>query len=1215
VVLALLGGLLISPVIAPASAVTAGGTATTEGRDFWVAIPPNQWGVTSLHLAAAADGSATVTIPGIGYAMTLPLVTGQVASLGLPGNVNLPATTGTADLGIHVTSTVDVGLYSRTENTTISTGYTGIPTTSLGTSYRVLSYVSNIAGNPSFLAVVATADATSITVTPRGAPAFTEMLNQGQAYVYAVDIGGDTTGATVTSNKPVSVFGGVQCVFIPTGVHACNPIVQQLPPVEAWGTSFLAVRFAQRIQGDTYRVLANEDNTVVSVDGSVVATLAAGDFYESILPAGMTSTGNQGIYITATKPVLVAQYGNGWYVDQTNGDPLMILVPPKRQFLTTYLITLPWVGDMTAWFINIVTPTNALGSLEINGAPVDPALFAPIGATGWSGAQLPASVGTYALDSAQAFGVTAYEWGIYDGIGFFGGMAMAPVGPVGSVTLSTSDVVGKVGIGNPPCAVATFLDVRSQPIADADVQFAVTGGGVNNQVVNGVTDALGVAHACLPGTVESTGVLTVTVGTATATGTVTWTAALVAPDAPATVIAVPGDGSAQVSWTAPANDGGAAVTGYTATASPGGATCTSTGATSCNIQPLTNGVAYTFTVTATSSVGTSNPSTPSAAVTPTAAPPSSTAPEAPTSVIAVPGDGSAQVSWTAPANDGGTPITGYTVTADPSGATCTSTGVTSCVVSSLTNDVAYTFTVTATNSVGTGPASTASAAVTPTAAPPSSTAPDAPTAVTAVPGDGSAQVSWTAPANDGGAAITGYIVTTNPSGATCTSTGATTCVVQPLTNGDPYTFTVTATNSVGQGPSSAASNPVTPAAAVVPATAPGAPTAVTGVRGNGSVDVSWTAPVSDGGAAITGYTATASPGGSTCTTSGATSCVASSLTNGVSYSFTVAASNGAGTGPSSTPSAGVVPATVPDAPAAPIGTPGDGSVALALTAPANGGAAIDYYVIEQATDIAGPFGKAAAACTAPVTAATCTVGGLTNGLTYFFRVRAHNAIGDGPWSALSAGVTPVRQTSVNHPPTAVGDAYPVMPAKPLTVAAPGILGNDSDPDGDAITVDTSLAKTLYGPRGGKLSLNTTGGFTFTPARGFTSGSESFTVTVQDRWGAKATETVTFTNANHPPTAIDDTYPVTPAKSLTVPSPGILGNDSDPDGDAISVDISRAKTLCGPRGGKLTLSTTGGFTFTPARGFTSGSESFTVTVQDRWGAKTTEAITFSVPPRP
>ena len=93
---------------------------------------------------------------------------------------------------------------------------------------------------------------------------------------------------------------------------------------------------------------------------------------------------------------------------------------------------------------------------------------------------------------------------------------------------------------------------------------------------------------------------------------------------------------------------------------------------------------------------------------------------------------------------------------------------------------------------------------------PSVTDPGAPTAVTAVPGDATVALSWTAPANTGGASILSYTGTASPGGATCTTTGATTCLVTGLKNGTSYTFTVTATNIAGTSAASAASAKVTP---------------------------------------------------------------------------------------------------------------------------------------------------------------------------------------------------------------------------------------------------------------------------------------------------------------------------------------------------------------------------------------------------------------------
>ena len=195
--------------------------------------------------------------------------------------------------------------------------------------------------------------------------------------------------------------------------------------------------------------------------------------------------------------------------------------------------------------------------------------------------------------------------------------------------------------------------------------------------------------------------------------------------------------------------------------------------------------------------------------------PSTTVPGSPTSVSATPSDTEVTVSWTAPSNDGGSTITGYTVTGDPSG-TCEVDGTTTqCTITGLTNGTPYTFTVKATNAEGDSEDSQASQSVTPVAP---ATVPGPPTSVSATPSNTEATVSWTAPGDDGGSTITGYTVTATPGGATCTTNGETTCTITGLTNGTPYTFTVKATNAEGDSEDSQASQSVTP---VAPATVSG----------------------------------------------------------------------------------------------------------------------------------------------------------------------------------------------------------------------------------------------------------------------------------------------------------------------------------------------------------------------------------------------------------
>jgi uncharacterized protein (TIGR02145 family) len=357
------------------------------------------------------------------------------------------------------------------------------------------------------------------------------------------------------------------------------------------------------------------------------------------------------------------------------------------------------------------------------------------------------------------------------------------------------------------------------------------------------------------------------------------------PGAPTIGTATAGNAQATVTFTAPASNGGSAITGYTVTSTPGSITKTGT-ASPIIVTGLTNGTAYTFTVIATNATGNSLPSAASNSVTP------STGPGAPTIGTATKGNAQASVAFTAPASNGGSAITGYTVTSTPGGFFATGPA-SPLTVTGLTNGIAYTFTVIATNANGNSPASAASNSVTP------STVPGAPTIGTATKGNAQASVTFTAPASNGGSAITGYTVTSNTGGFFATGP-ASPLTVTGLTNGIAYTFTVIAINTNGNSPASAASNSVTPS------TVPGAPTIGIATAGTAKATITFTAPVSNGGSAITGYTVTSSPGGLTATGT-ASPITVTGLTNGTAYTFTVTATNAIGTSVASSASNSVIP--------------------------------------------------------------------------------------------------------------------------------------------------------------------------------------------------------------------------------------------------------------------------------------------------------------------
>jgi len=253
------------------------------------------------------------------------------------------------------------------------------------------------------------------------------------------------------------------------------------------------------------------------------------------------------------------------------------------------------------------------------------------------------------------------------------------------------------------------------------------------------------------------------------------------------------------------------------------------------------------------------------------------------------GTTTATLTFTAPSSNGGLPITSYTATSSPGGITSTlsQSGSGTFNITGLTTGTAYTFTVTATNAIGTGPASGASNSITTYSVPVNTVAPVVSGTATYGQTLSTTTGTWT-----GVPASFSYGYQWQRGGS---NIGGATGATYQLTSSDVgYTIrcVVTATNSGG---STAANSNST---ATVVAYAPSAPQSVSATATGGTTaTVSWSAPADTGGAAISTYSIYWS-GGST--TTGSTSVGIGGLSPQTSYSFTVYATNSVGTGPGAT---------------------------------------------------------------------------------------------------------------------------------------------------------------------------------------------------------------------------------------------------------------------------------------------------------------------------
>lgn len=347
-------------------------------------------------------------------------------------------------------------------------------------------------------------------------PVQTITLNTGQTYQLRDLGGGDVTGTEVTSDKPIAVFGGNLASFVPDGYAAADHLVQQLPATTEWGRDFLTYPLATRTKGDTFRFLAQADNTVVTVNGAAVATLNKDQFFETIL-----TTPSQ---IHASHPILVAQFSNSSQFDNTTSDPFMAIVPPSEQFLDHYTITTA-NKYFNINYANVVAPAAEAGQIQLDGTAIPASQFHPIGTSGYVGASVPISVGSHDFVGTGLFGLLIYGFAPYDGYGYIAGETFSPVAAVDSVTVSPASTSKPVG--GSQVFTATLLDVSNKPVAGVRVDFTVAGANPSSGFA--YSDGNGQAVYTVTGAVGGTDTVIATVSGLTGQGSIRWKSSALPP--------------------------------------------------------------------------------------------------------------------------------------------------------------------------------------------------------------------------------------------------------------------------------------------------------------------------------------------------------------------------------------------------------------------------------------------------------------------------------------------------------------------------------------------------------------------------------------------------------------------------------------------------------------------------------------------------------------
>ncbi|NTW31431.1 MAG: T9SS type B sorting domain-containing protein [Bacteroidetes bacterium] len=416
---------------------------TTKGTDFWFGFmqnyPDNVTDKMKVFITTDNQAaSGTISIPLAGWTQNYTVSPNSTTEIILPtATVMCVESEIIENKGVHVTSDIPVTVYQLNYEQQTADAAIIIPTTSLGTRYRAMCYSADQEFQLSELLIVAAYDntvlkitPTSLTVGPGGTIGHTAnipffiTLNQGQVYQVqgnSMPPNKDLSGTlieldtTVTSNcNKFAVFAGNKCAYVPLGIQACDHLCEQMMPIKIWGQKYITIPLKTRAT-DLFRIIAAENGTMVTWDGSAPIGLNAGDIYDY---SSSTAT-----FVESNKPISVAQFSKGSQADGVlDADPFMILLQPLDQSIGKIVFNSFSSTIITAYYLNVVTRTAYTNMLTLDGVAIPPTAFTTVPYNNsYSYARIDLTQGNHSLESDSGYTANVYGYGNYESYGYIAG--------------------------------------------------------------------------------------------------------------------------------------------------------------------------------------------------------------------------------------------------------------------------------------------------------------------------------------------------------------------------------------------------------------------------------------------------------------------------------------------------------------------------------------------------------------------------------------------------------------------------------------------------------------------------------------------------------------------------------------------------------------------------------------------------------------------------